>query len=279
MDFKKEPKPYKENDEFEQDFPDDIPYREKSAVRDNGQPTAKKQKNVGVYLAMALCLVALGVGAWATYDTVAKISDVTKSPVSSSPSSTAEANQTISGVPRDETVSQGNMQQVESTPVAQEPVSSQPESQVTESVQEQPESKAPEFYNYPVAGQEILNGFSNNDPVYNMTMDDWRTHDGLDLGAEAGQNVMSIGAGTVVDSYEDVMWGNVLIITHGDIEVRYCGLAEKSALAAGDTVEDGQILGTVGTVPLEEKTGSHLHLQMKRDGVWIDPMLVLKEAE
>ena len=108
------------------------------------------------------------------------------------------------------------------------------------------ESQVPEYYNYPVAGQEILNGFSNGDPVYNMTMDDWRTHDGLDIGAEKGQNVMSIGAGTVVDSYEDIMWGNVLVIQHGDIEVRYCGLTDKSLLAAGDTVEDGQILGKIG---------------------------------
>ena len=139
-------------------------------------------------------------------------------------------------------------------------------------------SSAPEYYNYPVAGQEILNGFSNGDPVYNMTMDDWRTHDGLDIGAEKGQNVMSIGAGTVVDSYEDIMWGNVLVIQHGDIEVRYCGLTDKSLLAAGDTVEDGQILGTVGTIPIEEKLGAHLHIQMKKEGVWIDPTRVLKEA-
>ena len=140
------------------------------------------------------------------------------------------------------------------------------------------ESQVPEYYNYPVAGQEILNGFSNGDPVYNMTMDDWRTHDGLDIGAEKGQNVMSIGAGTVVDSYEDIMWGNVLVIQHGDIEVRYCGLTDKSLLAAGDTVEDGQILGTVGIIPIEEKLGAHLHIQMKKEGIWIDPTRVLKEA-
>ena len=52
---------------------------------------------------MALCLVALGVGAWATYDTVVKISDVTQNTASSSApqSSTAEVNQTVSGVPKD----------------------------------------------------------------------------------------------------------------------------------------------------------------------------------
>ena len=229
-------------------------------------------------MATTLFFFALGLEAWATYDTVVKISDVTQDTASSSApqSSTAEVNQTISGVPKDN-VMEDNLPIAESE-VVSESVSSE-EIVSSEVVSEQPvESQAPEYYNYPVAGQEILNGFSNGDPVYNMTMDDWRTHDGLDIGAEKGQNVMSIGAGTVVDSYEDIMWGNVLVIQHGDIEVRYCGLTDKSLLAAGDTVEDGQILGTIGTIPIEEKLGAHLHIQMKKEGVWIDPTRILKEA-
>ena len=312
MDLHDKKQPYDEHDDLEEelleedtdDILDDEEYQEddeeieeESAVKDDGASQPKKQKNLGVYLAMALCLVALGVGAWATYDTVVKISDVTHDTASSSApqSSTAEVNQTVSGVPKDN-VMEDDLPIAESE-VVSESVSSE-ETVSSEVVSEQPvESQAPEYYNYPVAGQEILNGFSNGDPVYNMTMDgsmvqlkfpngrqysvtmdDWRTHDGLDIGAEKGQNVMSIGAGTVVDSYEDIMWGNVLVIQHGDIEVRYCGLTDKSLLAAGDTVEDGQILGTVGTIPIEEKLGAHLHIQMKKEGVWIDPTRVLKEA-
>ena len=293
MDLHDKKQPYDEHDDLEEelleeetdDILDDEEYQEddeeaeeESAVKDDGASQPKKQKNLGVYLAMALCLVALGVGAWATYDTVVKISDVTQDTASSSApqSSTAEVNQIVSGVPKDN-VMEDNLPIAESEVVSES--ASSEETVSSEVVSEQPvESQVPEYYNYPVAGQEILNGFSNGDPVYNMTMDDWRTHDGLDIGAEKGQNVMSIGAGTVVDSYEDIMWGNVLVIQHGDIEVRYCGLTDKSLLAAGDTVEDGQILGTVGTIPIEEKLGAHLHIQMKKVGVWIDPTRVLKEA-
>ena len=271
MDLHDKKQPYNEYDNLEEElleketddilddeeYQEDAEVEEESAVKDDGTSQPKKQKNLGVYLAMALCLVALGVGAWATYDTVVKISDVTQDTTfSSAPqNSTAEVNQTVSGVPKDN-VMEDDLPIAESTVVSES--TSSEETVSSEIVSEQPvESQVPEYYNYPVAGQEILNGFSNGDPVYNMTMDDWRTHDGLDIGAEKGQNVMSIGAGTVVDSYEDIMWGNVLVIQHGDIEVRYCGLTDKSLLAAGDTVEDGQILGTVGTIPV-----SYTHLDV-----------------
>ena len=295
MDLHDKKQPYDENEELEEtlleetdDMADDEEYNgddEENTENEKEESASrfKRPKNAGVYAAMALCLTALGVGAWATYDTVVKISDVTPDTVSSyaAPSSAAEVNQTVSGVMRDnvmedslpiaesETASQAVSGQ---ETLGQEAVPSQAESQLPA------ESQAPEYYNYPVAGQEILNGFSNGDLVYNATMNDWRSHDGLDIGAEQGQNVMSIGAGTVVESYEDMMWGNVLVIQHGNLEVRYCGLADKSPLAAGDAVEDGQILGTVGVVPMEEATGPHLHIQVKKDGVWIDPTRVLQET-
>ncbi len=258
-------------DEHDEDFKQDA-----SAVKDEGITEPRKSKNVGVYFALALCLVALGVGAWATYDTVVKVTDVTQNTTSSvAPSrSTAEVNQIVSGIPRENVASESSSYATESI------VSSETVSEVaavsSETETEPPvESTVPEFYHYPVAGQEIMNGFSNGDPVYNMTMDDWRTHDGLDIAAQAGQNVMSIGVGSVIESYEDVMWGNVLIIQHGDMEVRYCGLAEKSIFEVGAVIEDGQILGTVGTVPLEEKENPHIHIQIKKNGVWIDPTRVL----
>ncbi len=260
--------PQDEFEEFEEILDEEFEEYEPEPKEQKEAP--KKQKNTGVYFAMALCLVALGIGAWATYDTVVKISDVTQNTTfSAAPQSTAEVNQVVSGVPREsvpETVSAVQSSEMESESVAE------PEP-------EEPESTEPEFYSYPLAGQEILNGFSNGDPIYNMTTDDWRTHDGLDLAAQVGQNVMSIGAGTVVQAYEDALWGNVLIIAHGTLEVRYCGLAEPSTLAAGDTVEDGQTLGTVGIVPLEEQSGAHLHLQIQKDGVWIDPTRVLRAQE
>ena len=117
MDLHDKKQPYDEHDDLEEelleeetdDILDDEEYQEddeeaeeESAVKDDGASQPKKQKNLGVYLAMALCLVALGVGAWATYDTVVKISDVTQDTASSSApqSSTAEVNQTVSEIGR-----------------------------------------------------------------------------------------------------------------------------------------------------------------------------------
>ena len=117
MDLHDKKQPYNEYDNLEEElleketddilddeeYQEDAEVEEESAVKDDGTSQPKKQKNLGVYLAMALCLVALGVGAWATYDTVVKISDVTQDTTfSSAPqNSTAEVNQTVSGVPKD----------------------------------------------------------------------------------------------------------------------------------------------------------------------------------
>ena len=175
MDLHDKKQPYDEHDDLEEelleeetdDILDDEEYQEddeeaeeESAVKDDGASQPKKQKNLGVYLAMALCLVALGVGAWATYDTVVKISDVTQDTASSSApqSSTAEVNQTVSGVPKDN-VMEDNLPIAESEVVSES--ASSEETVSSEVVSEQPvESPVPEYYNYPVAGQEILNGFN-----------------------------------------------------------------------------------------------------------------------
>ena len=163
MDLHDKKQPYDEHDDLEEelleedtdDILDDEEYQEddeeieeESAVKDDGASQPKKQKNLGVYLAMALCLVALGVGAWATYDTVVKISDVTHDTASSSApqSSTAEVNQTVSGVPKDN-VMEDDLPIAESE-VVSESVSSE-ETVSSEVVSEQPvESQAPEYYNY-----------------------------------------------------------------------------------------------------------------------------------
>ena len=76
MDLHDKKQPYDEHDDLEEelleedtdDILDDEEYQEddeeveeESAVKGNGASQPKKQKNLGVYLAMALCLVALGV--------------------------------------------------------------------------------------------------------------------------------------------------------------------------------------------------------------------------
>ena len=64
-----------------------------------------------------------------------------------------------------------------------------------------------------------------------------------------------------------------MVLQHaGGWSSRYCGLAKEPSVTAGDTVEAGQVLGTVGTTALVETAQEpHLHFEVYCDGEPADP--------
>lgn len=57
-------------------------------------------------------------------------------------------------------------------------------------------------------------------------------------------------------------------LKNGDM-MQYCHMTKALQVSAGDTVTEGQIIGTMGSTGLS--TGAHLHFGIKRGGEWIDP--------
>ena len=112
---------------------------------------------------------------------------------------------------------------------------------------------------------------------YNPTTRDWRTHDGMDLAAEAGTAVLAAADGTVYTVYEDETMGHTVVIRHQDGYVTcYASLSEDVAVAPGDTVKLGQKIGTVGnSALLESALGDHIHFSVTRDDEPIDPQSFL----
>lgn len=64
---------------------------------------------------------------------------------------------------------------------------------------------------------------------------------------------------------------------HADGHVSiYCGLNEVIFVDEGEEVSQGYVIGTVGTeMPLESAQESHLHLEIVKDGVRVDPLSVI----
>ena len=109
--------------------------------------------------------------------------------------------------------------------------------------------------------------------LYNKTMADWRAHDGIDIAADLGAQVMAVSSGRVERLYTDDLYGVTLIIDHGGgLCSVYSNLAETPVVYEGSSVVTGEIIGAVGTTALAE-TGevTHLHLGMTLDGVSVDP--------
>ena len=116
-----------------------------------------------------------------------------------------------------------------------------------------------------------LADFSGNELVYSATMGDWRTHNGADYAAPAGESVTPAKAGKVVSVTDDALWGSVVEVADSDgVTWRYCGLADTE-VKAGDRVTTTDTLGQVGTVPAETSGENHLHLECLKDGAYLDP--------
>lgn len=263
----------------------------------------KARKN-GFYLALAVCLVAVGIAAWSTYDAVhnylapeaGKVSsgsvqsqapkDQGGKTVSQSKeedpeaprfsASSSPARQTVGSVTGKTESSKADSSEAEQpvSSLPEEPVSSEPQIPVNAPIYEISDELI-----YPLQSQEIPKAYSAGAPVYSETMKDWRIHTGMDQKAENGEEVYACGNGQVKRTYTDRMLGNVIEIEHGDYEFFYCGLGENFLVKEGDTVTKGQAIGTVTAVPFEAAEEAHLHLEIRRDGIYVDPESILKKPE
>ena len=118
-----------------------------------------------------------------------------------------------------------------------------------------------------------------NKLVYNSSMNQWRTHDGMDFFADAGTNVLAITDGTVLSVEHTQLEASVITLEHaGGLVSVYKGLSGDILLEEGDTVKSGDVIGSVAaSMPRERSEGAHLHLELRQNGSLIDPITILPE--
>lgn len=95
---------------------------------------------------------------------------------------------------------------------------------------------------------EVLTAFSMEELVYNRTLGDWRTHNGVDIAAKAGTTVLAACAGAVQTVTEDPLLGTTVVLEHdGGYQTTYANLQADPGVEVGEAVSAGQIIGAVGT--------------------------------
>jgi murein DD-endopeptidase MepM/ murein hydrolase activator NlpD len=100
-----------------------------------------------------------------------------------------------------------------------------------------------------------------------------RMHRGVDIAAPQGASVHVACAGNVVFAGSEGGYGNTVVVQHpGGFETRYAHLG-KILVNTGDSLQTGQVLGTVGSTG--RSTGPHLHFEVSRNGERIDPEALL----
>ena len=125
---------------------------------------------------------------------------------------------------------------------------------------------------WPIIG-DIAVMYASDELVYNETMEDWRTHEGIDIAGMLGSKIMAAADGTVIDVYEDDLLGTTVVIDHGNgLESSYANLAKIPVVETGDQVAMGAVLGAIGNTAIgESSVVSHLHFAMTQDGEPVNP--------
>ena len=128
----------------------------------------------------------------------------------------------------------------------------------------------------PVEG-DILKVFAMDNLVYSETLDEWVTHNGIDIKADKATVVKAADDGKVIAIKNDPRYGITIIIEHDNgYETRYSNLLTAEFVNVGEKVTQGQTIGTVGnTGVFEIMDDPHLHFEILRNGEYIDPSLLM----
>lgn len=129
-------------------------------------------------------------------------------------------------------------------------------------------------FSMPASG-EILAQYSS-ELSFNEALGDYRAHNGIDIGADEGCSISAAADGTIDDIYSNA-FGDGITISHSDgIITKYMCLGSVEELKSGDTVKAGDVIGTVGKSKGENVTEPHLHFEVFKDGIPVNPMEYLK---
>ncbi len=129
----------------------------------------------------------------------------------------------------------------------------------------------------PVSGQVIW-GYAADKLIYSKTLDQWTTHKAVDIACPQGTAVKCVLGGTVEKVYADDQLGTTVVVKHSsDRKTLYANLSETVPVKAGDKVNAGTVLGTVGKTAISEcASESHLHFAFFVNGKAVDPASKVK---
>lgn len=132
-------------------------------------------------------------------------------------------------------------------------------------------------FSMPVEG-EIVKDFAQDNLIYSNTLEEWTTHTGIDIKADKTTVVKSAEAGMVKTIKNDPRYGLTIVIEHENgFQTVYSNLLTSEFVVEGENVEKGQSLGTVGnTAAFEIADEPHLHFEILKDSVQVDPKLYLE---
>ena len=100
-----------------------------------------------------------------------------------------------------------------------------------------------------------------------------KAHDGVDIAAARGVQVVAASEGEVIFSSKHGGYGNLVVIRHRDGLVTVYAHNDKNLVAKGDKVRRGQAIAKVGDTG--QAAGPHLHFEVRRGATPQNPLKFL----
>jgi murein DD-endopeptidase MepM/ murein hydrolase activator NlpD len=97
-----------------------------------------------------------------------------------------------------------------------------------------------------------------------------RMHEGIDIGVGYGTPIHAAAGGVVIYCGWEEGYGNFVVIDHGGNLATAYGHQSSIAVACGQQVNQGDVIGYVGCTG--HCFGPHLHFEVRVDGNPVDPL-------
>ncbi|KAF1023103.1 MAG: Murein DD-endopeptidase MepM [Paracidovorax wautersii] len=136
------------------------------------------------------------------------------------------------------------------------------------------ESLQSSYLSSPLAFSRVTSGFSRR---FHPIQQQWKAHTGVDLGAPTGTPIRTVGDGVVEFAGRQTGYGNVVFIKHNAAQTTVYAHMSKINVKAGQKVAQGDNIGLVGATGWA--TGPHLHLELRVNGEFRDPMTITQYSE
>lgn len=237
-------------------------------------------KAKGFYIALAVCIVGASATAWTLANRTLESIDRHNGQLTQEPQSREETPWSVAPTP-----AEGRQEDI-IKPSPPPPSSSSASESSAGSVTKPVDSSAAQVlqpvqqqlsYQWPIQGGEVLTPYSAGQLVKNKTLNVWRAHDALDIGGGEGAVVLAVGDAVVADISTDPLWGGRVLLDHPDgHRTAYSGLKADPKLKVGQQVKAGAPLGIIDQIPAEVSMPPHIHLEMTKKGVAVDPTQLLQ---
>jgi len=239
--------------------------------------TAKKQNRI-LLVALVVILSAAAI-LIAVTGSANKKGETMEAPPADTSAETSKPAETAARILKsDESAESANEQETEkSLPAESDTKESESKKKDTEAAAIQTDV-LPVFH-APVNGM-VLKDYSDEIPVFSYTMDDYRTHTGLDFACSPGTPVYASAEGVICEVSSDPMMGVTVGVQHtGGAVTRYMGLSEESLYLTqpGQNVKAGQVIGASGdTALIESAEENHMHFELTVNGEHKNPADYMK---